>query len=249
MNDFETQMAAAADGADRKRFGPPSAEFDLWCGYAAWTPEEAVALSIARDPAVISPDVITRQDLLLHHQGISLKDAPRLSRVARLYMDRYRSLSRAIRHGELPSTSAHGGYEIKPGDFLEWCHSKKGLGPWAWLPPDMKEQIQERRLANADPANVANTGKGNAAGIAKEDAGSSAGVEEGTQAAFEWLKSHLSGPAPLPDFGIQKQYQAYCKQHFKIGPRPFGRAWKKAIEETNCAWIKPGRPRKSKVNQ
>jgi hypothetical protein len=48
--DIPPELFHASDSADLDRFGAPDAEFDVWCKLPAWTVEEAVALSLGRDP-------------------------------------------------------------------------------------------------------------------------------------------------------------------------------------------------------
>ena len=132
-----------AHAADLERFGPPDAEFDIWCKLDAWTVEEAVALSMGREPFAISPQVIKNLGLIPHKHGVKTsEDLQRLSRIAGAYEARHRALLRAARHAKLPAKLIDGAYEITPLDFLAWFERPRGEAPWQVLPVAMVERVE-----------------------------------------------------------------------------------------------------------
>jgi hypothetical protein len=64
------------------------------------------------------------------------------------------------------------------------------------------------------------------------------------QRCKNWLKSEMEANQEPPK--RSNEYLAEAKQKFNVGPRPFRRAWRAAIQETGRNnWQNAGRPKKS----
>lgn len=248
MDDLD-DLLRAADAADAKRFPTIHySELELWCSVPAWTVAETVALSIMRDPGVISPEVIKNLDLILHPHGVAPKDWKRLSRIAGLYEARHIHLLRAARHdSELHATPVEGGFEIRPLDFLAWEKLRRGQGPWSGLPDALVERVRAFHGGNADtgkektgpsvsePAPPAQPDTGKEKGL------SSSGVSSSEQACLACLIGEM---LKYPDHA-PKSKTKYWEDWKKIVTwRGFQSAWSSAINATRSTWDRPGKRKK-----
>lgn len=107
--------------ADQWRFfNEPDAEasFDSWTAYAAWSTEEAVALSLGKEPRVVNIESLKRK--------VGKLSSPFKSN----YEQRKQLVLRAIAAGDLKEP-------MSPSSFLEWAHNNS-----LCLPPKLVELVR-----------------------------------------------------------------------------------------------------------
>jgi hypothetical protein len=223
-----------------RRYRLPDAELSLWCRRPTWTTEEATALSIGLDPALMSLRSIGQFLLARLHSSTGNRW---LDERVELYLARHKQLARAARFGELPAAPSEEGYNISPIDFLDWVMRQNVQKPWGALPPPLSMFVADRGPVIVAPfgAKDLDTGKGKAGG-------SSLGVPKGKRgpdACGDYLRSEMKKSREDAEFNDQGQYRLHCKKKFGISGRVFDRAWTEAATETDCAWAKRGRPRKT----
>jgi len=117
----QTRQDARQEAFDRHRFfNEPEAvaDFEYWAACAAWTVEEAVALSFGKEPSVVNSETIVKE----------VKSAP--SPFARTFERQKRLVLRAIAAGDLADP-------LVPTTFLEWAHNNS-----LCLPPQLVEFVR-----------------------------------------------------------------------------------------------------------
>lgn len=241
-----------AHAADLERFGPPDAEFDIWCKLDAWTVEEAVALSMGREPFAISPQVIKNLGLIPHKHGVKTsEDLQRLSRIAGAYEARHRALLRAARHAKLPAKLIDGAYEITPLDFLAWFERPRGEAPWQVLPVAMVEHVRAFHGRESPPATLGIAGAKETVeqDTEKEKAGrSSLGVlkdKKGVAESLKLMRSELRKPLDKRQFRTMEDLRFHCQAEFGITFHHCVNVARIANNEPGSIPYPKGRPRKS----
>jgi len=225
-----------------------------WVDIDAWELEDAVALTLGKNPLDLSETIIREkcpEDIV--NRKLLRRRPEALSPLTQLYMERYERLKRAAIGGSLQSIERGGKIWFKPHDFLTWYDTKSG---WKdnFLPVAMKAILEAWR-ANAQTAfNVAAANEPLRAGAVVEieangkPGRSSLGVpqgKKGLEACKDYLRWEMKKSRDDASLNGQDEYRPHCKKKFGISGRAFDRAWTEAAKETECPWAKRGRPRKA----
>jgi hypothetical protein len=262
-------LLRAADDADAKRFPLiHPRELELWCSFPAWTVAQAAALSIMRDPNVISPEIIENQDLILHPHGVSKEEEVlRISRIGGIYSDRHRALLLAARYRELPAVPVDGSFEIRPLGFLAWEKTRRGQGPWSGLTDALVERVKAYQRGDADtgfavhsekettaPATAAESPAGTfAPASTNPPADGAVGPQEGPlgvkgkDASLNWLSALMSEfpKSPPPEFKTKPDLEEYVRDTFEITQSEFRKVFVLAKAKSNADWYKRGHKSKN----
>lgn len=107
-----------------------------WAKFPTWTLEEAVAISLGKDPAVVTYDEMTKV------RSATFKDAWERAPFAIEYRDRWEILRRAYAAGEIELDRRYKSfnlYKVKPATFLVWVADTFGK-----IPADVAAALEAR---------------------------------------------------------------------------------------------------------
>jgi hypothetical protein len=110
----QLQDEAAVDEEEFFNHHDADADFDYWLEMACWKPEEAVALSMGKDPKVVNTATLNKE----LEERMNETAAASQSVFFREYLKRCEQVNRAQEIGRLPEN-------ITPSAFLEWANGQK----------------------------------------------------------------------------------------------------------------------------
>jgi len=123
---------------DANRFGcVPAPDYDFWARKSAWTPDQAVALSLAKDPTIISWNAICIQFPNIIIAPCHLSDYTKFSRFALTYRLRRELLLDNIAFGKIGFIDYDQGW-ITPIELIDWIRLHD-----LWAPSALSECVQK----------------------------------------------------------------------------------------------------------
>jgi len=136
-----TAFLEVANEQDVHRFGRfPDADFDLWSRMSAWSCDEAIALSLGKDPSFISWGAICNLYPDINIAPSHISDFAKYSWFAVNYRSRLSVLLNNVVFGELGFVDGDVGL-VTPVEFLNWTRFHKFE-----VPPSFVECIEKHHV-------------------------------------------------------------------------------------------------------
>lgn len=233
-----TSIGGSVNRRDLRLFGGPVSDLSHWMKAAAWSLEEAVAISLGYEPDVLSlPKIqmLCPEEIRDRHLRRRPEVLNRLSPLAQSFLGRLFLLQRAVEiDDDLHSKRIDGGYLIRPHDFLRWFDAQTA--------EDWKEHIRVamQGLLKAWRASSADTGEKKAN---HRDFGSLED-KKGVAKTWECIVSELNKPESGRRAMIYLKRD--CVREHGITDRDFEALREKARNDPSLPKSKKGRPPKHK---
>ena len=248
MTDGITEAALAHERRTQEIFGPIKPDLDHWLEAALWTVDEAVAISLSRDPRFLSKrnlEELWPDELQKVQRQMTALEAASCNPTVGLFVNRFALLERAVMAGDIRSERIDGVYRFRPRDFLLWVKEQHETSScWQTIFPALQHMLNTRTTGAADGHSAHN------ANATKEEATppfSKPGADPEAN-CLNWLEGKMSEPRPDPLLRTQEHFEVEAKKRFGVGTNAFNRTWHKAKIRTNCSWIKRGRPANHTAN-
>jgi hypothetical protein len=207
------------NGRDRRLFGGPVSDLTHWLKAAAWSLEEAVAISLGYEPEVLNipkilrvcPEEIRDRHLRRRHDVFY-----RFSDLIQMFLGRLSLLERAIIARELEATLVDGKYWLKPADFLRWFDAQ--------TTEDWKEHVRVAMLG------ILKAWSASGAAADEGKTGFSSTGAKGKDPAKHWLFSLMVEfpKTPPPQFKKKPLLEKYVMEMFELKQRDFREVFQKA---------------------